>query len=111
MLNKDILEKLIKGLKEIIFESQENNIKDIALRLFVEIKNITYKEDVIIIKNVTIPALVYQDTVAFIRDEKKIQAIKEIKTATSLGLRESKELVEAISFIEQIPMINGYHKY
>jgi len=109
MLNKNISGKLINGLKEIIFESQENNIKEVALQLFVEIKNVAYKEDVII-KNVTIPASEYLYIVAAMREEKKILAIKILKNATSLGLKESKELVEAISFIEKIPMINGYHK-
>ncbi|MCD6434973.1 MAG: hypothetical protein J7L15_01075 [Clostridiales bacterium] len=50
----------------------------------------------------------YKEVIFYIMQEMKIKAIKRVREDMDTDLRESKELVEQISFIEKIPMVGGY---
>ena len=105
------MKEIFEGLKEIVFNSNEFFAKEKALDLLFIINNKMY--GVIKVDNYLISAIAYNDTVQKIKNEQKIQAIKTLRDDLRnkkqyYSLRELKKLVERISIIEKIPMINGY---
>jgi len=100
---RDIVIK--NGLKDIIFNSKDIKSKETALEIFVLLNEgqVGYYS----IGNYNIPADVYEKVIRFMRQEKKIPAIKEIRDSLRISLLDAKNLVEEISFFEKIPMIKG----
>lgn len=66
------------------------------------------KPDTVVIEGFIFSDEVYDKIVGFMRDKNKIKAISEVRLQTHLGLKESKEFVERLSFAERIPMAKGY---
>jgi len=106
--NTDTNDIIQNGLKDIIFNSKDINSKETALELLLLSNGA--KSESYLVENYRIPGNIYIETVRCMKEDNKIKAIKEIRNGLRIGLKEAKELVEKISFVEEIPMTNGYRK-
>ena len=101
-----ILKEIKAGLRDIIINSTDSNSREKALDLllFMECKSFLPVN----IDNYFIPADIYIETIKYMAEDKKIKAIKTIKSGIGISLKEAKELVEKISFVEEISCAKGY---
>jgi len=101
-----MLEKVLEGLKEIVFTSEDIASKEKALELLLLVNSEI--DGIIRVDNFRIPKKIYQESIALMIEDRKIMAIKTLKNGLDLGLKEAKLLSERISIIERIPMASGY---
>jgi len=110
-------QEVIEGLKEIIFSNICKETKRKTLEILLKLTNANILEPVKVL-NFEIDALCYENVLSYMKNEQKIKAIQEIrkqykeqyKGDTKMSLIAAKEIVEEISYIEKIPMTNGYQE-
>jgi len=108
-MNKAVLDKIKDKIRDLVIYGTNPEDRQSALNIYdIMIKEKT--EDCITVNNVNIPIFLYNEVVPFMRENQKIKAIKELRRGFSpiLGLKEAKEIVEKMSFMEKIPMASGY---
>ena len=105
-MNAKTMSQVIKGLKDmILLESIDPIAREAALNILLTL--IREEFDSFIVDGYKIPEQLYNKAISYMRTN-KIMAIKEIRSGLRIGLKESKELVERMSFVEKIPMMKGY---
>ena len=94
-------------LKDIIVVSTDPEARRIAHAAALNL--VTALSNSYVVEGINIPSEVYKTAVLFMHQDKKIQAIKELRSGVEgINLSQAKKLCEEMSYVEKIPTRSGY---
>ena len=101
-----------KNYQEIIFSNICKETKRQTLDILLKLTSANILKPINVL-GYDIDSLTYENVLRHMRVEQKIKAIKAIRvqySSSKMLLTKAKEIVEEISYIEKIPMSNGYQE-
>lgn len=103
-----IWKQIQDSLRKITLDSDDLGAKELALDTLLVMTS--SRGDKMVIEGVQLSTNIYDEIVKYMRQGKKIQAIKEFKEHGKTSLTDAKHIIERFSFTIKTPMINGYQE-